>query len=196
MIKSIVDRNGVALENYQPDPKEAIDRTTAFLVTSLLKSVIEEGTGRGAKSLGKPLAGKTGTTNNYIDAWFVGYSPNIVTGVWVGYDNAQASLGDKETGARAALPIWLHVMAKALADKPAEDFTATDDVVFVKIDPESGLLAREEQTDAVDDVFRRGTEPTKYADAVKPPAANFFDMDQGGATGTTVKKFNPEEITD
>jgi penicillin-binding protein 1A len=196
MIKSIVDRSGVALESFQPDPKEAIDRTTAFLVTSLLKSVVDEGTGRGAKSLGKPLAGKTGTTNNYVDAWFVGYSPSIVTGVWVGYDNAKASLGDKETGARAALPIWLNVMVKALADKPAEDFTATDDVVFVKIDPESGLLAREGQTDAVDDVFRRGTEPTKYADAVKHPTTNFFDADQGGTPETPIKKFNPDEISD
>ncbi len=99
-----------------------------------------------------------------MDAWFVGYAPSIVTGVWVGYDNAKASLGDKETGARAALPIWIPVMAKALADKPVEDFTPTDDVVFVKIDPESGLLAREGAADAIDDVFRKGTEPTQYAD--------------------------------
>jgi penicillin-binding protein 1A len=127
-------------------------------VTSLLKSVVDEGTGRGAQAIGKPLAGKTGTTNNYVDAWFVGYAPSIVTGVWVGYDNAAASLGDKETGARAALPIWIPVMARALQNKPAEDFTPTDDVVFLKIDPESGLLAREDAQGAVNDVFRRGTE--------------------------------------
>ena len=144
---------------------EAIDPTTAYLVTSLLKSVVEEGTGQGrTRCSGKPLAGKTGTTNNYVDAWFVGYAPSIVTGVWVGYDNSKASLGDKETGARAALPIWISVMARALADKPAEDFAAPDDVVFVKIDPESGLLAREGAADAITDVFRKGTEPTQYAD--------------------------------
>jgi len=196
MIKSIVDRNGVALESYQPNPKEAIDRTTAYLVTSLLKSVIEEGTGRGARALEKPLAGKTGTTNNYVDAWFVGYSPSIVTGVWVGYDNAKASLGDRETGARAALPIWINVMAKALLGKPAEDFAATDDVVFVKIDPESGLLARDGQADAVNDVFRRGTEPTKYADAVKHPKTDFFSADQGDTQETPLKKINPDEVSD
>ena len=196
MIKSIVDRSGVELESYQPDPKEPIDRTTAYLVTSLLKSVIEEGTGRGARALDKPLAGKTGTTNNYVDAWFVGYSPSIVTGVWVGYDNAKASLGDRETGARAALPIWINVMAKALSGKPAEDFAATDDVVFVKIDPESGLLAREGQADAVDDVFRRGTEPTKYADAVKHPKTDFFSADQGETQETPMKKINPDEVSD
>ncbi len=180
----------------EPEPVQAIDPTTAYLVTSLLKSVVEEGTGRGAKVLGKPLAGKTGTTNNYVDAWFMGYAPSIVTGVWVGYDNSKASLGDKETGARAALPIWIRVMAKALEDKPAEDFAATDDVVFVKIDPESGLLARDGATEVYDDVFRRGTEPTQYADTVKKSKANFFDLDRGVASAGTMTKINPEEITD
>jgi penicillin-binding protein 1A len=181
IIKSIVDGNGVVLESYQPEPKEAIDPTTAYLVTSLLKSVVDEGTGRGAKSLEKPLAGKTGTTNNYVDAWFVGYASSMVTGVWVGYDNSQASLGDKETGARSALPIWIPVMARALAGKPAEDFAAPENVVFVKIDPVSGLLAREDAVDAIDDVFRTGTEPTQFADMNNgPKAGQFYLLDQGG----------------
>jgi penicillin-binding protein 1A len=196
VIKSIMNGNGTPLESYEPQPVESIDRTTAFLVTSLLKSVVEEGTGRGAKSLNKPIAGKTGTTNNYIDAWFVGYTPSIVTGVWVGYDNPKASLGDKETGARASLPIWISVMARALADKPAEDFTPTDDIVSVKIDPESGLLAREGAADAITDVFRRGTEPTKFADTVQKPQTNLFNLDQGDAAEAPVKKINPDEITD
>ncbi len=195
IIKSIVDGSGAVLESYDPQPVEAIDQTTAFLVTSLLKSVVEEGTGRGAKALGKPVSGKTGTTNNYVDAWFVGYAPSIVTGVWVGYDNSKASLGDKETGARAALPIWISVMAKALAGKPAEDFMPTDNVVFLKIDPETGLLARDGQADAVTDVFRRGTEPTQYADAVKKQKADFYSMDQGDAD-VPKKKINPDEIED
>jgi len=196
IIKSIVDQNGAALESYGPQPVESIDRATAYLVTSLLKSVVEEGTGRGAKSLEKPLAGKTGTTNNYIDAWFVGYAPSIVTGVWVGYDNSRASLGDKETGARAALPIWLPVMARALADKPVEDFPVPDDVVFVKIDPESGLLAREGAPDVYNDVFRRGTEPTQYADMVKKAKTDFYSLDQGDAGAAPMKKINPDEIVD
>jgi penicillin-binding protein 1A len=180
IIKSIVDGNGTVLESYEPDPQQVIDWTTAYLVTSLLKSVVQEGTGRGALGLGKPVAGKTGTTNNYVDAWFLGYAPSIVTGVWVGYDNAKASLGDKETGARAALPIWMSVMSKALADKPAEDFPAPDDVVFVKIDPDSGLLAREGATNAIEDVFRKGTEPTQYADVSKPRTGQLYNVDQGG----------------
>ena len=196
IIKTIVDGSGKTLEHYDPQPVESINRTTAFLVTSLLKSVVEEGTGRGARSLQKPLAGKTGTTNNYVDAWFVGYAPSIVTGVWVGYDNPKASLGDRETGARSALPIWLPVMAKALADKPTEDFAAPDDVVYRKIDPESGLLAREGAADAITDVFRRGTEPTQYADTTKKQKADFYSLDQGDAAVVPKKKINPDEIED
>ncbi len=189
IIKSIVDGNGVVLESYQPEPKEALDPTTAYLVTSLLKSVVDEGTGRGATAIGKPLAGKTGTTNNYVDAWFVGYATSMVTGVWVGYDNSQASLGDKETGGRAALPIWVPVMARALAGKPAEDFVAPEDVVFVKIDPASGLLAREDAADVVNDVFRKGTEPTQFADVNNgPKAGQFYLLDQGGEETAPKKK--------
>ena len=195
VIKSIIDGNGVVLERYNPQPVESIDRTTAYLVTSLLKSVVEEGTGRGARVLQKPIAGKTGTTNNFVDAWFIGYTPSIVTGVWVGYDNAKASLGDRETGARAALPIWISVMARALANKPAEDFTPPDDIVFRKIDPETGLLARDGAPDAITDVFRRGTEPTQYADTVQK-RTGFYDVDQGGAMDAPKKKINPEEIED
>ncbi len=195
-IKSIVDGNGTVLESYEPHPTEAIDRTTAYLVTSLLKSVVEEGTGRGAMSLGKPIAGKTGTTNNYVDAWFMGFTPSIVTGVWVGYDNPKASLGDKETGARAALPIWISVMSKALEHKPAEDFMPPEDIVSMKIDPETGLLARDGQPDAITDVFRRGTEPTQYADKSEEKAEKFYLFDQGGGAETPATKFNPDDISD
>ncbi len=198
LIKSIVDGKGVVLEGYDPQPLESVDRVTAYLVTSLLKSVVEDGTGRGAKGLNKPLAGKTGTTNNYVDAWFVGYSPSIVTGVWVGYDNAKASLGDRETGARSALPIWVGVMARALADKPVEEFPVPDDVVMAKIDPGTGLLAREGAVDAITDVFRKGTEPTQYAPVNGgPKAGQFYMLDQGEGDFLLMKKKKAvEEATD
>ena len=197
LIKSIVDGTGAVLESYEPQPTESINPATAYLVTSLLKSVIDEGTGRGAKVLGKPLAGKTGTTNNYVDAWFVGYATDIVTGVWIGYDNANASLGDRETGARAALPVWVSVMATALSGKPAEDFKPTEAVVFVKIDPETGLLAREEATDAITDVFIKGTEPTQYADInTGPKIRHLYNADQGVVEDTTGKKLPVDEVSD
>jgi penicillin-binding protein 1A len=193
LIKSVVDGTAAVLESYDPNPEQRVNRTSAYLVTSLLKSVVEEGTGKGARVFGKPLAGKTGTTNNYVDAWFVGYSPNIVTGVWVGYDNAQASLGDRETGARAALPIWIGVMAKALADAQPEDFLVPEDVEFTRIDPASGLLARDGETDAYLEVFRKGTEPTKYASkdtGVK--AGQFYMLDQGDGDFSLTKKRQEE----
>jgi len=196
LIRNIVDGKGAVLESYEPQPSEAISQTTAYLVTSLLKSVVEEGTGKGAKVLGKPIAGKTGTTNNYVDAWFMGYTPSIVTGVWVGYDNPKASLGEKETGARAALPIWISVMARALADKPPEDFSQPDDVVAVKIDPETGLLARDGQADAITDVFRKGTEPTQYADKSGQKTDKFYLFDQGSTEDAAKKKITTDEVSD
>ena len=196
LIKRITDSRDTDLESYQPRPVESINPTTAYLVTNLLKSVVQEGTGRGALSLGKPLAGKTGTTNNYVDAWFVGYAPSLVTGVWVGYDNPKASLGDKETGARAALPIWVSVMARALADKPPDDFIAPEDIVFVKTDPETGLLAREGQTDVVHDAFKRGTEPTQTAGKTPQKTDKFYLLDRGGAEEPQKKKLPTDEVSD
>jgi penicillin-binding protein 1A len=196
LIHRIVDGRGLEVESYIPKPVEAINPTTAYLVTHLLKSVVQEGTGRGALSVGKPLAGKTGTTNNYVDAWFVGYAPSLVTGVWAGYDNSTASLGDKETGARAALPIWVPVMAKALAEKPPEDFFIPENIVFVKTDPETGLLAREGQTDVVHDAFRRGTEPTQVAGKTTQKADKFYLFDQGGAEEPKKKKLPTDEVSD
>ena len=91
-------------------------------MTAMLEEVIQFGTGVQAKALGRPAAGKTGTTQDYTDAWFIGFTPQITAGVWVGYDDKQISLGKRETGARAALPIWLEFMQKALAGTPVMNF--------------------------------------------------------------------------
>ncbi len=195
LITSVVDGTGKVLESYDSQPEQAIDPTTAYLVTSLLEGVVKEGTGRGAQVLGKPLAGKTGTTNNFADAWFLGYAPSIVTGVWVGYDNPGASLGDRETGARVALPVWIGVMRQALANKPAEDFTPTEDIVTAKIDPTTGLLAPAGEANAIDEVFRKGTEPTQYANLTEHRADQFYLYDQGVGTGPQ-KQLPIDEIED
>jgi len=91
-------------------------------MTAMLEEVIQFGTGIQARSLGRPAAGKTGTTQDYTDAWFVGFTPNLTAGVWVGFDDKQISLGKRETGARAALPIWLEFMQGAVAGTPVMDF--------------------------------------------------------------------------
>ncbi len=146
----------------QPPTRQVMSNAEAFMVTSLLRSVIESGTGQRARRLGRPLAGKTGTTNASKDAWFVGYSPDIVAGVWVGYDDA-VSLGMAESGATAALPAWMDFMKVAQENRPIVDFPRPSDIDIQKIDPASGLLADNDQPDAIEEVFLPGTAPTERA---------------------------------
>ncbi|MBT4103444.1 MAG: hypothetical protein HOE81_01230, partial [Nitrospina sp.] len=111
----------------------------AYTITSLLQSVVEHGTGKKVKVLNRPVAGKTGTTNNFVDAWFMGYTPELVTGVWVGKDKDEP-LGRNETGSRAAIPIWLQFMQEALANKPVTNFQMPSEIQYLKILPETGEI--------------------------------------------------------
>jgi penicillin-binding protein 1A len=140
---------------------EVLDRQTAYLMTSLLKGVIQYGTGWKAKRLGWPLAGKTGTTNDFKDAWFIGFSPEIICGVWVGFDDFSRSLGRLETGSRAALPIWIEFMKEALAGKSPMDFPQPHGIEFANIDNETGLLAGPCSEDTSFLAFKEGTAPTE-----------------------------------
>jgi penicillin-binding protein 1A len=152
-----------------PQPEERVMRPeVAYVITHLLTSVVQEGTGLRASTLGRPLAGKTGTTNQAKDAWFVGFSTDLVVAVWVGYDDA-LPLGWGESGARSALPIWVEFMKAATAGKPSTDFPRPEGVIEAAIDPDTGLLARYGQANAKTEVFVRGTEPTEVAP--EPPAA-------------------------
>jgi penicillin-binding protein 1A len=121
LITKVVDYNGRVLEEDYPDVKDVISARTARLMTSMLEGVVQHGTAVAAMKLKLPLAGKTGTTNDFTDAWFVGFSPSVTAGVWVGYDEKK-SLGAKETGARTALPIWMEFMTAALAGKDPGQF--------------------------------------------------------------------------
>lgn len=140
----------------------ALDPVTAYLITDLLRAVVQEGTGWRAKALRRAVAGKTGTTNDLHDAWFVGFTPQIVTGAWVGYDVAQ-NLGKNETGSRAACPVFVDYMRGALADLPPQDFQVPQGVVFARIDKKSGLLAPPGDEKAVFQAFREGTVPDEMA---------------------------------
>jgi penicillin-binding protein 1A len=122
MIRRVTTYDGALLEQAHPAVHDVISPQVARTMIAMLEDVINFGTGVGAKALGRPAAGKTGTTNNFTDAWFMGFTPQITAGVWVGYDNDQVSLGHGETGARAALPIWVEFMKGALAGMPVEDF--------------------------------------------------------------------------
>jgi len=139
-ITKVVGRDGTVLEENQPRLKQVISPQTAYLVTSLLTSVVKEGTGRRARALKRPCAGKTGTTNDVRDAWFIGYTPDIIAGTWVGFDN-QKPLGKNETGAVAASPIWVEFMQGVLEGRPKKTFAVPEGVVFMRIDSETGKPA-------------------------------------------------------
>jgi penicillin-binding protein 1A len=122
MIRRVTSYDGALLEEAHPEVHDVLSPEVARTMTAMLEEVIQFGTGVQAKALGRPAAGKTGTTQDYTDAWFVGFTPQITAGVWVGFDDKQISLGKRETGARAALPIWLEFMQGALAGTPVTDF--------------------------------------------------------------------------
>jgi penicillin-binding protein 1A len=154
-----------------------ISPETAYLVTNLMESVVRNGTGARAKELGRPVAGKTGTTNDMKDAWFAGFVPQLVAVSWIGYDQ-ERSLGRGETGSRAALPGWLAFMQEAVKGMEPVDFPVPDGIEFRPIDPETGLLAPEDSAQAYIEAFARGTAPTRYAlDARRPKARDFFRLD-------------------
>jgi penicillin-binding protein 1A len=115
LITKVTDYDGHVLEEDYPDARDVTSSRTARIMVSLLQSVVQNGTAIAARKLRHPLAGKTGTTNDYTDAWFIGFSPSLTCGVWVGYDEKK-TLGENETGGRAALPIWMDFMRVALAD--------------------------------------------------------------------------------
>src|SRR6184192_821169 len=122
MIRRVTSYDGALLEEAHPEVHDVVSPEVARTMTAMLEDVIKFGTGVAGKALGRPAAGKTGTTQDYTDAWFIGYTPQITAGVWVGFDDKQISLGKRETGARAALPIWLEFMQGALAGTPVADF--------------------------------------------------------------------------
>ncbi len=145
-----------------PSAEQLIPREEAYLMADMLRAVVNEGTGRRAAKLGRPLGGKTGTTNDQADAWFVGFSPEIATGVWVGHDEIRF-LGAGETGSRAAAPIWVDYMGQVLEGRPKRDFALPPAIVFARIDRATGLLANEQSQETVFQPFVAGTEPTETA---------------------------------
>ena len=158
LVTSVVDSDGAVLEAPPPEITVAFDPATAFLMNSLLESVTREGTARSLRALGVefPVAGKTGTTNDGRDAWFVGYTSSLLAGVWVGDDQNRAL---KLTGAKDALPLWAAFMKEADADRPGEPFIRPEDVVELAVCPDSGMVARSGCPRKRSELFLAGTEP-------------------------------------
>ena len=164
------DGNQIDFAGTRPHFERVMDQSVAFVVTSMMQSVVEKGTGQKAKELGRPVAGKTGTTNDTHDAWFVGFTPDLIAGVWVGFD-AERSLGSRETGGVAACPIWTGFMKQALEDRPVLDFTVPNEVTQVHVDPGTGLRAYPGGPAQLE-YFVAGTEPVETA---SPPVAETID---------------------
>lgn len=159
------------------NPDQIIKPQTAYVMTSLLKGVIEDknGTAARAKILGREAAGKTGTTNGYVDAWFIGYTAQLATGVWVGFDK-EKSLGKGEVGGRAALPIWLDFMKVAHENLPQMTLPVPEGIVFANIDAETGKLASASSKNIIRQAYVEGTEPTSSSDQSEE-ATDFLKRD-------------------
>jgi penicillin-binding protein 1A len=157
-IRYVEDRNGKILYKNSQKITQPITSGTAQIITSLLQSVVQEGTAKKVRSLNRPTAGKTGTTNNYIDAWFMGFTPKLITGVWVGKDNVEP-LGRNETGSRTAIPIWLDYMKGALINEPIHNFPVSPETIYTKINPQTGSLAKYDDSKAFFEIFLKDKLP-------------------------------------
>jgi penicillin-binding protein 1A len=149
-------------EEIAPVQEEALDPVTAYLMIDLLRAVVREGTGWRVKQLRRPVGGKTGTTNDLYDAWFLGFTPRLAAGAWIGYDSPR-NLGKNETGSRTASPVFLDYMQRVLANVRPVDFEVPEGVIFARIDRKTGLLADPQTQEAVFQSFRDGTTPTEIA---------------------------------
>jgi penicillin-binding protein 1A len=185
-IKKIVTMKGEVLEENTPyiemeekeeeeeTPKtptpalkeQAISPQNAFIMTHLLQGVVQHGTGQRAKVLGRPVAGKTGTSSDYSDAWFIGYSPSLLAGVWVGFDD-KTSLGKNETGSRAALPIWISFMSQALKNTPIETPKPPPGITFIRVNIETGLPTNTDSAETITEAFIDSSIPRESEDREK-----------------------------
>ncbi len=168
----------------QPPARRVLTPEEAYLITSLMRGVVEKGTAQRARSLGRPLAGKTGTTNLAKDTWFVGFSTELAAAVWVGYDDA-LPLGWGEAGAATALPAWVSFMKVAHDKKPATEFPRPSGIVTANVDPATGLLPYPGETDAIEEEFLDGTVPSEVS---KPDAGADAGSDAGPDDETRAAK--------
>ncbi|MEO0981852.1 MAG: penicillin-binding protein 1A [Pseudomonadota bacterium] len=177
---SDADWNGDAPPELEDNRPQVLDPVVAYQVVHMLEGVVERGTGRRAQRVGKPLAGKTGTTNDYVDAWFMGFSPDLVVGVWVGFDSPK-TLGEGEAGGSVAAPVFTDFMEAALENEPPLPFRIPPGVRLVSIDAETGGLPTPATTSVITEAFRPGTEPGVAFEQAS--GLNIFGPSDGGFFG-------------
>ena len=177
-IHRIVDANDQVIEENLPRAQRAIRPDIAYVMTSMLQDVIENGTGRRVRVLGRPVAGKTGTTNDFRDAWFLGYTPDLVAGVWLGIDDRRV-LGHRESGGRVAAPVWLEFMQAAVQGQPITDFPIPPQVRFYRVDAQSGRLASDSNEGAAHfEAFAEGTAPQEPEAPSHDLRRNIYRLDR------------------
>ena len=179
MIEEIRDQDGRAVRHDRPEPTRVLEPAQAYLIGSMLRSVVREGTARDARDLGLDTAGKTGTSNDAQDAWFAGFAGELTCTVWVGFDSPRP-LGRRESGSRAALPIWMQLMTAALSGRERPPVERPEGIEVAAIDPDTGLLAYEGQPNAIEEEFLEGTVPTERAVPPEMADPNTFLMEQTG----------------
>ena len=190
-ITRILDRFGTVKEEHMLAAQRVMSPEVAYTVTSMLESVVQHGTGRRARALERPAAGKTGTTNDFHDAWFIGYTPEIVAGVWVGFDN-QVSLGKRESGGRVATPIWLAFMQQALQGQPVTDFPIPPGIRFVRqaVQDEAGPITRTPEGDPYFEVFIDPAYATSTVSLITEPVTAVSPTANGNAEPPTRRMLN------
>lgn len=157
-IKKIVDRTGNVFEETKVQSEQVIDPRIAFISTYVMQDVVLSGTGTRVRSIGRPVAAKTGTTNDTRDAWFIGMTPSLITGIWVGFDQ-EASLGSQEVGGRSAAPIWLYFMENYLKDTPVESFPVPQGIVFNRVNSQGRPAGGSDK--GINEAFLEGVSPTE-----------------------------------
>jgi penicillin-binding protein 1A len=181
LVLRVKDAKGLVLEEHAPAFEETLPPAVAYLTTTLMRSVVEEGTATAVRELNRPAAGKTGTTNESKDTWFSGYTMDYVASAWVGFDD-NTPLGSTETGGRAALPMWLNFMREAHQGLPAREFEVPPGVISVRIDPATGLLAGNSVPGRLEP-FLEGTQPTAEAPPPGQVDTSDFFLEDGKRRG-------------
>jgi penicillin-binding protein 1A len=193
-ILKVEDRAGNVLERHTPRPSDVLSETTASVMVSMMQSVMDHGTGYPARAMGflNPAAGKTGTMDEYMDAWFVGFTPSLCCGVWVGFDEKR-TIGPGMTGARAALPIWTEFMVGATRGRPVEEFPTPVGTVTREICADTGMLATENCPNVTSEMFSEGSEPTEYC-TTHPGAPLHAQPPSARRQGLELKDTPPSEL--
>src|SRR5690606_26343177 len=161
--------------------EQVLDPMTAYQITSMMEGVVQRGTGSGAKSLGRPVAGKTGTSNDYKDAWFIGFTPELAVGVYVGFDQPR-NMGRQATGGELAVPIFTNFVADALRGKPPTPFNMPPGMTQVWIDPQTGVKAMGGQA-AIHEAFKPGTGPNLVTSVIGVDSDAFVGLDSNDDLG-------------